>query len=81
MSIKRSIVIGQPKETQGADQEEKKTSKKSVASVKKGTLERTAPVGIVHDKTVLKSVTPPAQRKPRVYKPEGKTLVIVESPA
>lgn len=81
MSIKRSIVIGQPKETQGAAQEEKKTSKKTVASVKKGSLERTAPVGIVHDKTVLKSVTPPAQRKPRVYKPDGKTLVIVESPA
>lgn len=54
MSIKRSIVIGQPKETQGAAEEEKKTSKKTVASVKKGSLERTAPVGIVHDKTVLK---------------------------
>lgn len=61
MSIKRSIVIGQPKETQGADQEEKKTSKKSVASVKKGSLERTAPVGIVHDKTVLKSIILPPQ--------------------
>ncbi|MCF0156601.1 MAG: type I DNA topoisomerase [Veillonella sp.] len=78
MSIKRSIVIGEPKKKDEAG--EKKTSKKKSTTIK-GKVSDGAPVGIVHDKTVLKTVTPAAQREPRVYNPDGKVLVIVESPA
>lgn len=38
MSIKRSIVIGQPKETQGAAQEEKKLVRKQWLASKKEAL-------------------------------------------
>lgn len=81
MSIKRSIVIGQPKSDTGAEDTNKKGSKQETKSVKKGQVEKSAPVGIVHDKSVLKTITPVAQRKPRTYKKDGKILVIVESPA
>lgn len=81
MSIKRSIVIGQPKADKAAEETNKKASTKKTKSVKKGQVEKAAPVGIVHDKAVLKTITPAAQRKPRTYKKDGKVLVIVESPA
>ncbi len=38
-------------------------------------------MGIVRDKSVLQTSVPPEQREPRVYNPDGKVLVIVESPA
>ncbi|MDY4745685.1 type I DNA topoisomerase [Veillonella caviae] len=72
MSIKRSIVIGESK-----DSSEETTKKKRKQSVK----ESLTPVGIVHDKSIISTSIPPEQREPRVYNPNGKILVIVESPA
>ncbi|MDY5480801.1 MAG: type I DNA topoisomerase [Veillonella caviae] len=72
MSIKRSIVIGESK-----DSSEETTKKKRKQPVK-GSL---TPVGIVHDKSIISTSIPPEQREPRVYNPDGKILVIVESPA
>lgn len=72
MSIKRSIVIGESK-----DSSEETTKKKRKQPVK----ESLTPVGIVHDKSIISTSIPPEQREPRVYKPDGKILVIVESPA
>ncbi|WP_251423131.1 type I DNA topoisomerase [Veillonella agrestimuris] len=73
MSIKRSIVIGEPKETK------KKTTKKETKE--KAIKEPLTPVGIVRDKSVVSTSIPPEQREPRVFKRDGKVLVIVESPA
>lgn len=72
MSIKRSIVIGESK-----DSSEETTKKKRKQPVK----ESLTPVGIIHDKSIISTSIPPEQREPRVYKPDGKILVIVESPA
>lgn len=72
MSIKRSIVIGESK-----DSSEETTKKKRKQPVK----ESLTPVGIVHDKSIISTSIPPEQREPRVYNPNGKILVIVESPA
>ena len=72
LSIKRSIVIGESK-----DSSEETTKKKRKQSVK----ESLTPVGIVHDKSIISTSIPPEQREPRVYNPNGKILVIVESPA
>ncbi|WP_127133613.1 type I DNA topoisomerase [Veillonella caviae] len=72
MSIKRSIVIGESK-----DSSEETTKKKRKQSVK----ESLTPVGVVHDKSIISTSIPPEQREPRVYNPNGKILVIVESPA
>lgn len=72
MSIKRSIVIGESK-----DSSEETTKKKRKQPVK----ESLTPVGIVHDKSIISTSIPPEQREPRVYNPDGKILVIVESPA
>lgn len=73
VSIKRSIVIGEKKETP-------KDTKKKTTKQKKPK-EPLTPVGIVRDKSVLATSMPPEQREPRVYNPDGKVLVIVESPA
>lgn len=72
LSIKRSIVIGESK-----DSSEETTKKKRKQPVK----ESLTPVGIVHDKSIISTSIPPEQREPRVYNPDGKILVIVESPA
>lgn len=72
MSIKRSIVIGESK-----DSSEETTKKKRKQPVK----ESLTPIGIVHDKSIISTSIPPEQREPRVYNPDGKILVIVESPA
>ncbi|PQL19157.1 type I DNA topoisomerase [Veillonella denticariosi JCM 15641] len=83
MSIKRSIVIGEPK-TAGASTEKKKKEKsKSTGTTITGKIGKKTltPVGIVRDKSVLQTSMPPEQREPRVYNPDGKVLVIVESPA
>lgn len=72
LSIKRSIVIGESK-----DSSEETTKKKRKQPVK----ESLTPVGIIHDKSIISTSIPPEQREPRVYKPDGKILVIVESPA
>lgn len=72
LSIKRSIVIGESK-----DSSEETTKKKRKQPVK----ESLTPVGIVHDKSIISTSIPPEQREPRVYNPNGKILVIVESPA
>lgn len=72
LSIKRSIVIGESK-----DSSEETTKKKRKQPVK----ESLTPVGIIHDKSIISTSIPPEQREPRVYNPDGKILVIVESPA
>ena len=75
LSIKRSIVIGEPKEPKQETKKKKATVKKKVAK------EALTPVGIVRDKSIVATSMPPEQRQPRVYNPDGKVLVIVESPA
>lgn len=75
LSIKRSIVIGEPKEPKQETKKKKTTINKKVAK------EALTPVGIVRDKSIVATSMPPEQRKPRVYNPDGKILVIVESPA
>ena len=82
LSIKRSIVIGEPKAASTSKDTEKKNTKKESTTIKrKLTKEALTPMGIVRDKSVLQTSVPPEQRKPRVYNPNGKVLVIVESPA
>ena len=82
LSIKRSIVIGEPKAASTSKDTEKKNTKKESTTIKrKVTKEALTPMGIVRDKSVLQTSVPPEQRKPRVYNPNGKVLVIVESPA
>lgn len=102
LSIKRTIVIGEPKDKEEQDSSgtvettkkastAKKESTKSTKPSKKAsttkeaktkkTKEPTTTVGIVHDKKVLKSTPTIINREPRVYQPDGKVLVIVESPA
>ena len=82
MSIKRSIVIGEPKAASTSKDTEKKNTKKESTTIKrKVTKEALTPMGIVRDKSVLQTSVPPEQREPRVYSPNGKVLVIVESPA
>lgn len=102
LSIKRTIVIGEPKDKKEQDSSgtvettkkastAKKESTKSTKPSKKAsttkeaktkkTKEPTTTVGIVHDKKVLKSTPTIINREPRVYQPDGKVLVIVESPA
>ena len=82
MSIKRSIVIGEPKAASTSKDTKKKNTKKESTTIKrKVTKEALTPMGIVRDKSVLQTSVPPEQRKPRVYNPDGKVLVIVESPA
>ena len=82
MSIKRSIVIGEPKAASTSKDTEKKNTKKESTTIKrKVTKEALTPMGIVRDKSVLQTSVPPEQREPRVYNPNGKVLVIVESPA
>lgn len=82
MSIKRSIVIGEPKAASTSKDTEKKNTKKESTTIKrKVTKEALTPMGIVRDKSVLQTSVPPEQREPRVYNPDGKVLVIVESPA
>ena len=75
LSIKRSIVIGEPKEPKQETKKKKTTINKKVAK------EALTPVGIVRDKSIVATSMPPEQRKPRIYNPDGKILVIVESPA
>ena len=82
MSIKRSIVIGEPKVASTSKDTKKKSTKKESTTIKrKVAKEALTPMGIVRDKSVLQTSVPPEQRKPRVYNPDGKVLVIVESPA
>lgn len=82
LSIKRSIVIGEPKAASTSKDTKKKNTKKESTTIKrKVTKEALTPMGIVRDKSVLQTSVPPEQRKPRVYNPDGKVLVIVESPA
>ena len=82
MSIKRSIVIGEPKAASTSKDTKKKNTKKESTTIKrKVTKEALTPMGIVRDKTVLQTSVPPEQREPRVYNLDGKVLVIVESPA
>lgn len=82
MSIKRSIVIGEPKAASTSKDTEKKNTKKESTTIKrKVTKEALTPMGIVRDKSVLQTSVPPEQRESRVYNPNGKVLVIVESPA
>ena len=82
LSIKRSIVIGEPKVASTSKDTKKKSTKKESTTIKrKVTKEALTPMGIVRDKSVLQTSVPPEQRKPRVYNPDGKVLVIVESPA
>ena len=82
LSIKRSIVIGEPKAASTSKDTEKKNTKKESTTIKrKVTKEALTPMGIVRDKSVLQTSVPPEQREPRVYNPDGKVLVIVESPA
>lgn len=82
MSIKRSIVIGEPKAASTSKDTEKKNTKKESTTIKrKVTKEALTPMGIVRDKSVLQTSVPPEQREPRVYNPNDKVLVIVESPA
>lgn len=82
LSIKRSIVIGEPKAASTSKDTEKKNTKKESTTIKrKVTKEALTPMGIVRDKSVLQTSVPSEQREPRVYNPNGKVLVIVESPA
>ena len=82
MSIKRSIVIGEPKAASTSKDTKKKNTKKESTTIKrKVTKEALTPMGIVRDKSVLQTSVPPKQREPRVYNLDGKVLVIVESPA
>ena len=82
MSIKRSIVIGEPKAASTSKDTKKKNTKKESTTIKrKVTKEALTPMGIVRDKSVLQTSVPPEQREPRVYNLDGKVLVIVESPA
>lgn len=82
LSIKRSIVIGEPKAASTSKDTEKKNTKKESTTIKrKVTKEALTPMGIVRDKSVLQTSVPPEQREPRVYNLNGKVLVIVESPA
>ena len=82
MSIKRSIVIGEPKAASTSKDTKKKSTKKESTTIKrKVAKEALTPMGIVRDKSVLQTSVPPEQREPRVYNPDGKVLVIVESPA
>lgn len=82
LSIKRSIVIGEPKAASTTKDTKKKNTKKESTTIKrKVAKEALTPMGIVRDKSVLQTSVPPEQRKPRVYNPDGKVLVIVESPA
>lgn len=82
LSIKRSIVIGEPKAASTSKDTEKKNTKKESTTIKrKVTKEALTPMGIVRDKSVLQTSVPPEQREPRVYNLDGKVLVIVESPA
>ena len=59
----------------------KSTKKESTTIKRKVAKEALTPMGIVRDKSVLQTSVPPEQREPRVYNPDGKVLVIVESPA
>lgn len=82
MSIKRSIVIGEPKAASTSNDTKKKNTKKESTTIKrKVAKEALTPMGIVRDKSVLQTSVPLEQREPRVYNPDGKVLVIVESPA
>ena len=82
MSIKRSIVIGEPKVAGTSKDTKKKSTKKESTTIKrKVAKEALTPMGIVRDKSVLQTSVPPEQREPRIYNPDGKVLVIVESPA
>lgn len=82
LSIKRSIVIGEPKAASTSKDTKKKNTKKESTTIKrKVTKEALTPMGIVRDKSVLQTSVPPEQREPRVYNLDGKVLVIVESPA
>ena len=82
MSIKRSIVIGEPKAASTSKDTKKKNTKKESTTIKrKVAKEALTPMGIVRDKSVLQTSVPPEQREPRAYNPDGKVLVIVESPA
>ena len=82
LSIKRSIVIGEPKAASTSNDTKKKNTKKESTTIKrKVAKEALTPMGIVRDKSVLQTSMPPEQREPRVYNPDGKILVIVESPA
>ena len=82
MSIKRSIVIGEPKAASTSKDTKKKNTKKESTTIKrKVAKEALTPMGIVRDKSVLQTSVPPEQREPRVYNLDGKVLVIVESPA
>ena len=82
LSIKRSIVIGEPKVASTSKDTKKKSTKKESTTIKrKVAKEALTPMGIVRDKSVLQTSVPPEQREPRVYNPDGKVLVIVESPA
>lgn len=82
LSIKRSIVIGEPKAASTTKDTKKKNTKKESTTIKrKVAKEALTPMGIVRDKSVLQTSVPPEQREPRAYNPDGKVLVIVESPA
>ena len=82
LSIKRSIVIGEPKAASTSKDTKKKNTKKESTTIKrKVAKEALTPMGIVRDKSVLQTSVPPEQREPRAYNPDGKVLVIVESPA
>ena len=63
------------------DTKKKSTKKESTTIKRKVAKEALTPMGIVRDKSVLQTSVPPEQREPRVYNPDGKVLVIVESPA
>ena len=71
LSIKRSIVIGEPKVASTSKDTKKKSTKKESTTIKrKVTKEALTPMGIVRDKSVLQTSVPPEQREPRVYNPD-----------
>ncbi len=68
MSIKRSIVIGEPKAASTSKDTKKKSTKKESTTIKrKVTKEAPYSHGIVRDKSVLQTSVPPEQRENHAY--------------
>lgn len=76
MSIKRSIVIGATNTKQTDDTKKKRRTKRE-----SGEKETVTVSGKVHQKNGTFIMSRKEDREPRVFNPDGKWLVIVESPA
>ncbi len=76
MSIKRSIVIGATDTKQTDDTKKKRRTKRE-----SGEKETVTVSGKVHQKNGTFIMSRKEDREPRVFNPDGKWLVIVESPA